>query len=154
MVNGLNPCRGISYLFCVIVKVKVVFRKIAVCYWRFNYLSGSHLQSQEKSRRQMMVFMSLVLALIGKFCRDMIGRQNVKVVVIVRLLTLLLFSIRLFFVGFVWSHVSVVCKVQLALDIGSEVLVLRLCTSFLISVVVGSLCCKWHIQQSPSRFCV
>ena len=30
----------------------------------------------------MMVFMSLVLVLIGQFCRDVIGRQNVKVVVI------------------------------------------------------------------------
>ena len=26
----------------------------------------------------MMVFMSLVLGLIGQFCRDVIGRQNVK----------------------------------------------------------------------------
>ena len=33
--------------------------------------------------RQMMVFRSLVLVLIGQFCRDLIGRQNVKVVVIV-----------------------------------------------------------------------
>ena len=48
----------------------------------------------------MMVFMSLVLVLIGQFCRDVIGRQNVKVVVIGRLL-LLLFFIRLLFVGFV-----------------------------------------------------
>ena len=30
----------------------------------------------------MMVFMSLVLVLIGQFYRDVIGRQNVKVVVI------------------------------------------------------------------------
>ena len=42
-------------------------------------------------RRQMMVFISLVLVLIGQFCRDVIGRQNVKVIVIGRLL-LLLFS--------------------------------------------------------------
>ena len=33
----------------------------------------------------MMVFMPLVLVLIGQFCRDVIGRQNVKVVVIGRL---------------------------------------------------------------------
>ena len=45
----------------------------------------------------MMVFMSLVLVLIGQFCRDVIGHQNVKVVVIGQLL-LLLFSIRLLFV--------------------------------------------------------
>ena len=37
---------------------------------------------------------------------------------------------------------EVVCKVQVAIDIGSEVLVLSLCTSFQMSVVVGSLCCK------------
>ena len=77
--------RGISYLFGVIVRVKVVFRKTVVGDWRFDYLSGSHLQSQMKSRRQMMVFMPLVLVLIGQFYRDVIGRQNVKVVVISRL---------------------------------------------------------------------
>ena len=57
----------------------------------------------------MMVFMSLILVLIGQFCRDVIGRQNVKVVVIRRLL-LLLFSISLLFAGFVRGHVGVVCK--------------------------------------------
>ena len=35
--------------------------------------------SQVKSRRQMMV---LVLVWLGRFCRDVTGRQNVKVVVI------------------------------------------------------------------------
>ena len=39
-----------------------------------------------KSRRQMMVFMPLVLVLIGQFCRDVIGGQNLKVAVIGRLL--------------------------------------------------------------------
>ena len=77
----------------VIVRVKVWFRKTAVV----DYLSSIHRPSQMKSHRQMMVFMSLVLVLIGQFCRDVIGRQNVKVVVIGRLL-LLLFSIRLLFV--------------------------------------------------------
>ena len=33
----------------------------------------------------MMVFIPLVLVWIGQFCRDAIGRQNVKVVVIGRL---------------------------------------------------------------------
>ena len=61
--------RGISYWFVVIVRVKVVFRKTVVSDWRFDYLSGSHLQSQVKSRRQMMVFMPVVLVLIGQFCR-------------------------------------------------------------------------------------
>ena len=45
----------------------------------------------------MMVFISLVFVLIGQFYRDVIGRQNVKVVVIGRLL-LLLFSVHLLFV--------------------------------------------------------
>ena len=45
----------------------------------------------------MMVFVS---SLIGQFCCDVIGHQNVKVVVIGRLL-LLLFSVRLLFVGFI-----------------------------------------------------
>ena len=45
----------------------------------------------------MMVFMSLVLVLIGQFCRDVIDHQNVKVVVISQLL-LLLFFIHLLFV--------------------------------------------------------
>ena len=40
------------------------------------------------------------------------------------------------------SCISCLCKVQVAVGIGSEVLVLGLCTSFLMSVVVGSLCCK------------
>ena len=33
----------------------------------FDYLSGSHLQSQVNSHRQMMVFMPLVIVLIGQF---------------------------------------------------------------------------------------
>ena len=64
-------------------------------------LLGSHLQNQVKSHRQMEVSISLVLVLIGQFCHDVIGRQNVTVVVIGRLL-LLLFSIRLLFVC--WFH--------------------------------------------------
>ena len=92
----------------------------------------------------MMVFMSLVLVLIGQFCRDVIDHQNVKVVVISQLLLLLFFI-----------HLLFVCRSSLrscmsrlygtgtvAVDISSEVLVLSLCTSFLMSVVVGSLCCE------------
>ena len=71
--------RGISCLSSVIIRAREVFRKTDVGDWRFDYLSGSH-------RRQMMVFMPLVVVWIGQFCRDMIGRQNVKVVVIGRLL--------------------------------------------------------------------
>ena len=44
-------------------------------------------------RRQMIVFMSLVLVLIGQFCRDVIGRQNVKVIVTGR------FSVAVIFEG-------------------------------------------------------
>ena len=55
--------------------------------------------SQVKSRRQMMVFMPLVLVWIGQFCRDVIGRQNVKVAVIGRLLfCFCYFRIRLLYV--------------------------------------------------------
>ena len=54
----------------MIVRVKVVFRKTIVGDWRFDYLSGSHLQSQVKSVSQMMVFMPLVVVLIGQFCRN------------------------------------------------------------------------------------
>ena len=129
--------------------------------WRFDYLSCSHLQSQVnsqvKSRRRMMVFMHLVVVWIGQFCRDVIGRQNVKVAVIGRLLFCGYFRsvyCLLRYVGFVWGHAWVFCKVQVIVGIGSEVLVLSLCTSFLMSVFVGRLHCKWRIQQSPSRFCV
>ena len=55
------------HLFGVIVRLKVVFRKTVVGDWRFDYLSSSHLQSQMKSRCQMMVFMPVVLVLIGQF---------------------------------------------------------------------------------------
>ena len=53
----------------VIVRVRLVVRKtVGVDDRRFDYLSGSHLQSQVKSLRQMMVFMPLVVVLIGQFC--------------------------------------------------------------------------------------
>ena len=45
-----------SYLFGVIAQVRVVFRKTVVGDWRFDYLSGSHLQSQVKIGCQMMAF--------------------------------------------------------------------------------------------------
>ena len=52
--------RSISYLFGVIIWVRVVFnRKTVAGDWHFDYLCGSHLQSQVKSRHQMMVFMPL-----------------------------------------------------------------------------------------------
>ena len=54
-----------------------------------------------KSHRQMMVFMPLVVVWIGQFCCDVIGHQNVKVVVIV---VLLLFSICLLFVEVCQFH--------------------------------------------------
>ena len=53
--------------------------------FRLLYLSGSHLQSQVKSRCQTMVFMPLVLVRIGQFCRDVIGHQNMKVAVIAQI---------------------------------------------------------------------
>ena len=53
----------------------------------------------------MMVFMPLVLVLIGQFCHDVIGRQNVKVVVIGRLLLLFSICIYCLFVCFVRGRV-------------------------------------------------
>ena len=46
--------------------------KMYRCRPSFDYLSGS---------RQMMVFMYLVVVWIGQFCGDVIGHQNVKVVI-------------------------------------------------------------------------
>ena len=58
----------------------------------------------------MMVFMPLVLILIGQFCREVIGQQNMRVLVIGQLLFCLISRM---------GHVNV------AVDIGSEVLVLN-----------------------------
>ena len=54
-----------SAISSVIVRVRVVFKKTVVGDWRFDNLSGSHLLSQVKSLRQMMVFMPRVVVLIG-----------------------------------------------------------------------------------------
>ena len=43
------PLKCTICLSCVIVLVRVVFRKTVVGDWHFDYLSGSHLQSQVKS---------------------------------------------------------------------------------------------------------
>ena len=55
LIDKLFEPRSISCLSSVIVRVRVVFRKTVVGDWHFTYLSGSHLQSQVKSRLQMMV---------------------------------------------------------------------------------------------------
>ena len=148
MVNGLSPWGGITYLFGVIVRVRVVFRKTVVGDWRFDYLSGSHLQSQVKSCCQMMVFMPLVLVWIDQFCHDMIGRQNLNVAVIDCLKFCCYFqSIYCLFVSFVWGYVWVVLlKVQVAVDIGSEVLFLNLCT-----LQVGPLFLQIHTNLNPLK---
>ena len=103
-------------MFGAIVQVRVVFRKTVVGDWRFDYLSGSHLQSQVKTCRQMMVFacMPWVGVWSGQFCGDVIGRQNVKVVVIGWLSCCYFLSVYclLRYVGFIWGHVWVICKVQ------------------------------------------
>ena len=60
----------------MIIQVRVVLRKtVALVTDRcFNYLSGSHLQSQVRRLcHQMMVFMPLVVVWIGQFCCDAIG---------------------------------------------------------------------------------
>ena len=58
----------------MIVRVRVVFRRTVVGDWRFDYLSGSHLQSQVKSCPQMMVFMYLVFVCL--FWRPITWRQG------------------------------------------------------------------------------
>ena len=65
--NIFREARGwhCQNMFSVIVWVRLVFRKTAVGDCCFHYLSSSHLQSRVKSRRQMMVFMSLVMVWIG-----------------------------------------------------------------------------------------
>ena len=62
-VESQESC--LNYLFGVMIRVKVVFRKTVVGDWRFDYLSSSHLQSQVKSRRQMMVELELSKLVIG-----------------------------------------------------------------------------------------
>ena len=47
--------RSISSLYCVIVRVRVVLKRTVVGDWRFDNLSGSHLQSQVNSVCQSMV---------------------------------------------------------------------------------------------------
>ena len=61
----------------MLVWVRVVFRKAVIGDRRFNYLSGSHLQGQVKSLRQM----PLVVVLIGQFGREVIGCEDFKVAV-------------------------------------------------------------------------
>ena len=82
----ITPCKyniftchvwSVRYWSYVIVRVRVLFRK-TVMDWRFDYLSGSYLQSQVKSLRQMKVFMPLVVILIGQFCRELSGSQDLK----------------------------------------------------------------------------
>ena len=119
-------------MLVVIVRVRVVSRKTVVVVgdWRFDYLSGSHLQSHVKWSRQMMVFMSLVLVVIGPFCRDSIGREDSGVFRYWSVVVLLFFRSVYCSFGCVWCHRSVVCTVQVIVGICWEVRVLSLCTSF------------------------
>ena len=59
----------------MLVWVRVVFRKTV--FGDRHYLSGSHLQGQVKSLRQM----PLVVVLIGQFGREVIGCEDFKVAV-------------------------------------------------------------------------
>ena len=87
-----------SYLFGVIIRAKIVFRKTVVGDYLIERQSSS--ESSEESLSDDDIYVSGLGSDIGQFCLDVIGRQNVKVVVIGRLL-LLLFSIHLLFVGFI-----------------------------------------------------
>ena len=57
--------------------MRVVFRKTVVGDRRFDYLSGSHLQSQVKSSSGDSIYAS-GRGLIGQFCHELIGRQDLK----------------------------------------------------------------------------
>ena len=46
--------------------------------WRFNNLCGSHLQSQSELYHVSWWYYTLVIDLIGQWCRDVIGRLSVK----------------------------------------------------------------------------
>ena len=77
IVTGWTQDPGITCLFIAIVRVKIVFRKAGVGDWRFDYLSGSHLQNQVKSFRRSVdgiYFSGHVL--IGSFFRYVIGCQD------------------------------------------------------------------------------
>ena len=59
-------------------QVCVIFRHV-VCGDSVTFrlsVSASHIQSQVKSRRQMLVFMPLAVVWIGRVYRDVIGRKN------------------------------------------------------------------------------
>ena len=102
----------------------------------------------------MMVFMSLVLVLIGQFCRDVIGRQNVKVVVIGRLLFCCYFrSVYCLLVSFEVMYESFV-RCSVAVDISSEVLVLiPLGSNHLPSIECGGSCmCLSVCDKTASLF--
>ena len=140
----------IILLFCVLpvvwVRVVLKFGKTDSGAWRFDYLSGSHLQSQVKSHRH-----TIYGSGRGVDWSVLSWCQNVKVAMIGHRCFIT------FYVSIVCWGMSislVICKVLAVVGIGLDVLVLGFCTRFLMSVVVGSLCCKWHIQQSSSRFCV
>ena len=126
-----------------------VFRKTVAGDWHFDYLSVViwwYLWSLVVSGLDWSVLSLYDWSSKRKSCSDW------------SFVVLLLFSIRLLFVevyiGFGRGHVWVVCKVQVAVGIASEGLVLSLFTSFLMLVVVGSLCCKWRVQHNPSRWCL
>ena len=68
--------RSISSSYCVIVRVSVLLKRTVVGLpdWRFDNLSGSHLQSQVNSVCQsMMFFKSGPLKTIGQLSHDGIG---------------------------------------------------------------------------------
>ena len=140
--------------------MRVLFRKTVVGDWCFDYLSSS--ESSEESSSDYAIYDSgrgLDWSVLP-WCDWLSKCESCSDWSVVVLLLFLSIFCLLRYVGFIWGHVWDICKVQVAVDIGSEVLVLSLCTSFLMSVIVVSLCCKWHIQQSPSpspspsRFCV
>ena len=66
----------------MIVGVRVVLKRTVVGDWRFDYLSGNHLQSQVNSVCQSMIYNSGPLNVIGQLSHDGIGwNARVKFVI-------------------------------------------------------------------------
>ena len=76
MANGLNPEVSFSCLSGVIVRVR---ERLLLVTDVSTTSVVSHLQSQVKSRCQVMVFMRLVIVLIGQFCPDLIIGHHTSV---------------------------------------------------------------------------
>ena len=79
--NWTNVC-----LSCMIVRVRVVFKKTVIGNWHFDYSTWAVFIFRVKWRVSLIAFMHLVMVWINQFGCDVIDHQNVKVAVIAQLL--------------------------------------------------------------------